>query len=1213
MGRTLQRLRRHPRRANVFAYRARCARVLATLVAVWLVTPAAAARTTPGSSPADGAVAARSPRAERVAHLIVKYRATGPHALEQCAERLDRTGEAFAPNTADRAPRLDALRERLGLRRHRALFRAARGDDLAIERDRLARRLERRRAARFPRGIRGALASRTARPMPDLGHVYRVELPAAQDLAAAARALSADPAVEWAQLDGRVVVDQAAPFDDPFLSSSDSWGQGHADLWGLERVRAPEAWATTLGEGSVVAVVDTGLDYTHPDIADNLWVNPGEDLDGDGRFDETDRNGIDDDGNGLIDDGIGFDFADSFDADEDGRFDGPEDRNDADPFDVRGHGTHVAGTAAAVADNGEGIVGVAPAARVMALKGFPAEGSGRDSDLWRAVLYAAEQGADVVNNSWSCGIPCPTNPLARDVLAVVEALGTTVVTSAGNRTTDVASYAPENGDQVLTVGSIGFDDRLSAFSNFGWGIDVVAPGGGPTTAGAVRAPRRNILSLLPLAGLPNEAPFVVGERYRRLAGTSMSAPHVAGAVALLASLHPDLSPAEIRSSIRLAARELGALGHDPRYGPGALDLARLVAAPPVRAHVDWSSPGPSALVDPADGPLAFEVDAIGADVGTLDIAFARGLQGRPFEPLEHLEGARVDHATLWEGVRARVEWDPAALADGPVVLRARMTLADGRTLDHHRVVGVERVAPRPLGDGLHPVGPPALAAGRVVWPVARSLDTGAEVDLAVAAFTGERGRSRHPRAKPPAHGAVEGAEAGGAAPFVRIDVTGTPVDVVADGRLVAWRAFGERRFEIAWCALPGRRGRALTPDDCAERILDPGPGFPGRPLVGRGWIVWERVDGALRSIEGCRIWRRGRSPECAPQRLVDDVASGPPWRLLHFDGRRLLLRAGATLAFCTPAPDGTPCAPVPIEMAPGTPIVSEAIHDGDLLVLLASGVASRPPLGCLPGELDRDCVPNFAVTQSLLACAVDATDASCDPAPITEAVRLERFDGVRVDDGRIAWAFAEPLEETAIRVCTFDAATRTCPAQRLTGALGAQRAPDLDGARVVWLGARTAGESIWGHRLPELRLPETARVRAGRPFTIVGRAATGTAERLAYAVEVVEPVDARGAKSRRRGRGRWREGGRDEAWRARIEDAGRPGDRIRLVGRAPRGFSGEALVQVRATTDEGIEVAHTLRLEVDATPNVGVGNRPRGPFWPWRWWRDAVTEYMRGR
>ncbi|MCA9506747.1 MAG: S8 family serine peptidase, partial [Myxococcales bacterium] len=180
-----------------------------------------------------------------------------------------------------------------------------------------------------------------------------------------------------------------------------SWGQPYADLWGPDAIRAPEVWPFAQGEGAVVAVVDSGVDQQHPDLAANLWVNPGEDLDGNGRVDPTDLNGIDDDGNGFIDDLTGFDFANSIDANGDGDFDDPGDVSDADPQDDNGHGTHVAGTAVAVADNGLGIVGIAPRARVMALKGFPASGSASDSVLWRAVLYAAENGATVVNNSWS--------------------------------------------------------------------------------------------------------------------------------------------------------------------------------------------------------------------------------------------------------------------------------------------------------------------------------------------------------------------------------------------------------------------------------------------------------------------------------------------------------------------------------------------------------------------------------------------------------------------------------------------------------------------------------------------------------------------------------------------------------------------------------------------------------------------------------------------
>ncbi len=1195
-------------RANVFAL---CAHTLVglllTVLIFLVVTPAASATAVPAVSPAP---------LPAIPRVIVKYRATGPHALEACAEALDRSGAEFASSTADRNPRLDRLRERLGLRRHRALFRTAPGGDLGARRDRLQRRIDLARAKRAsmdPRGkSRRSPPSRT-RDLPDLAHIYRVELAAAQTPEAAVRALRADPAVEWAQIDGLVVPDQAAPFDDPVLSSADGWGQGFADLWGLYRIRAPKAWETALGDGTVIAIVDTGLDYAHPDIADNLWVNPGEDLDGDGRFLDADRNGIDDDGNGLIDDGIGFDFSDSIDADEDGRYDGPEDVNDADPFDVRGHGTHVAGTAAAIADNGEGIVGVAPGARVMALKGFPAEGSGRDSDLWRAVLSAAAQGADVVNNSWSCGRPCPVNPLARDVLAVVEALGTTVVTSAGNRAEDVASYAPENGDGVLTVGSIGFDDRISAFSNFGWGIDVVAPGGGPTTAGSVRAPRRNILSLLPLAGVPDEEPFVVGERYRRLAGTSMSAPHVAGAVALLRSLHPDLTPAEIRGTIRVSTREIGAPGPDSRYGTGALDLARLVTEPPVRASILWPEPAPGQFVDPAEGALRFEVYAIGEGVATLEIALARGLAGRPFEEIGEVAGGSVEFAQVADGLRAQVTWDPTTHDDGPHVLRARMALEDGRILDTYRVVAIERVHAGDRSDGLHAVGAPALAGPRVVWPIASELEPAADFDLAVAPFAGGSPRAV---AKPrdgdrPTEAPLEEDE-----PFVRFDVTGIPVDVVADGRLVAWRARRDTRFEIAWCVLPQGNVRALTPADCREQIIDTGDDSPARPQVGRGWIVWERQAATGRTIQGCPVARSGRAPGCEPRPLVassDDVGSA--WRLLHFDGERLLLRSGATLAFCTPARDGSLCEPVPIETAPGTPVVSEAVHDGDLLVLFETGVASQPPLGCLPGEFDRDCLPDFAVTQRLWACRIDSEDAVCAPSAITDAIRLERFGGVRVSEGRIAWAEAAPLEETAILVCRFDAETKTCPPQRLTGAFGRQDMPDLDGERVAWRGAREAAPTIRVHRLPALRLPEKTRIRAGRAFTISGRASSGTARRLDYSVTVLGEAVTSGTERSRPPRHRFRRRGDsgEGSWQLRVETSGRGRDRLRLVGRAPRSAAGEVALRVHATTEEGVSTYQDVRVEIVDPPNVSGGSRPRGFLGLLRWWRDVLSAYTPGR
>ena len=174
-------------------------------------------------------------------------------------------------------------------------------------------------------------------------------------------------------------------------------------------MRAPEAWDLSQGEGITVAVVDTGIDTEHPDLAGNIWVNPGEDLNHDGVADPSDFNGVDDDHNGFIDDLHGFDFANSVDADGDGDYDDPGDVSDPDPFDDFGHGTHVAGTIAAIANNGIGVAGVAPRARLMAVKGFKVSGSTPDSILARGMVYAADNGARVIINSWSCSTRRPRN------------------------------------------------------------------------------------------------------------------------------------------------------------------------------------------------------------------------------------------------------------------------------------------------------------------------------------------------------------------------------------------------------------------------------------------------------------------------------------------------------------------------------------------------------------------------------------------------------------------------------------------------------------------------------------------------------------------------------------------------------------------------------------------------------------------------------------
>lgn len=261
------------------------------------------------------------------------------------------------------------------------------------------------------------------------------------------------------------------------------------DLWGLRNIHGPAAWEAVTDASKIVAVIDTGIDYRHRDLRDNMWVNVAE---RDGVA------GVDDDGNGQIDDVHGFDFA----------------NNDGDPDDDHGHGTHCAGTIAAVGNNGTDLVGVTWRCRLMALKFLRSGGSGSINDAIACVNYASDNGADVMSNSWGGG------GFSLNVLRAIEDAqreGAIFVAAAGNNNRDTdanphypSSYNSENLVSVLAIDR--FDDR-AWFSNFGaTTVDIGAPG-------------QDILSTVP-GGTDV------------FSGTSMATPHVSGAAALVWS-HPD--------------------------------------------------------------------------------------------------------------------------------------------------------------------------------------------------------------------------------------------------------------------------------------------------------------------------------------------------------------------------------------------------------------------------------------------------------------------------------------------------------------------------------------------------------------------------------------------------------------------------------------------------------------------------------------------------
>jgi subtilisin family serine protease len=360
-------------------------------------------------------------------------------------------------------------------------------------------------AAKGRRSMKGTKALRA--PLPDLSRTYTIDLKPGTSVEEAVEEFNRLPET-IAQPD--YLVETLAIPNDPYFSSGASWDQPYGDLWGLQAIHVDQAWDVTRGEGVVVAVVDSGANYNHEDLRNNIWVNPAmvPDQNGDGRRTFADVLALyDANYNDRIDPGelpavethekaiLGWDVTtcETFGQSECDvpKVPGP------DPIDQGGHGTHVAGTIAATGDNGIGVIGVAPRATIMPIKAFNAQGIAYTSELAGAVVTAAELGADIINNSWGCGVPCPENAVAEQAVQTAYAMGAVVVFAAGNSTRHVYLDSPQNQPEVITVAATDHRDRLTDFSNFGAEVDVAAPGGesGFYVQGQLQLQAASILSL----------------------------------------------------------------------------------------------------------------------------------------------------------------------------------------------------------------------------------------------------------------------------------------------------------------------------------------------------------------------------------------------------------------------------------------------------------------------------------------------------------------------------------------------------------------------------------------------------------------------------------------------------------------------------------------------------------------------------------------------
>jgi subtilisin family serine protease len=316
--------------------------------------------------------------------------------------------------------------------------------------------------------------------------------------------------------------------------------------WGLERIQAPQAWRVTRGRGIRVAVVDTGVDFVHPDLRGRLLRVRGANLL---------RNTA---------------YRCPYETARGGR------RSRAVAQDDNGHGTHVAGIVAARTGNVVGVAGVAPRATILPVKVLDRNGSGSDAVVARGICFAATHGARVVN--LSVGVDPVTQTLVRGsgeqtARAITFAFrrGVAVVVAGGNDSFPLCGFRSVR-DDALCVGALARNDLKAAYSNFGDSRAVMAPGGSDT---ASCGSDDGIWSTI----WPQSNDDCTHRGYQPLVGTSMAAPHVSGVAALVISrFGRRATPAFVYARLRSTAHDLGLPGADPLFGYGRVDAEKAVTA-----------------------------------------------------------------------------------------------------------------------------------------------------------------------------------------------------------------------------------------------------------------------------------------------------------------------------------------------------------------------------------------------------------------------------------------------------------------------------------------------------------------------------------------------------------------------------------------------------------------------------------------------------------
>lgn len=379
--------------------------------------------------------------------------------------------------------------------------------------------------------------------------------------------LAQEKNVKYVEANTLLYADAVVPNDPRFGELYGLHNDGVAGGTADADIDAPEAWTMTTGSRDVVvAVIDTGVDYTHPDIAPNYWQNPGETgMDADGNDKST--NGIDDDGNGYIDDFRGWDFV----------------NNDNDPMDDHNHGTHCAGTIGAKGNDGTGVAGVAWDVSIVGVKFLSATGSGSLADAVKAIEYTTSLGVTLTSNSWGGGGFSDTMYAA---ISGAQEAGVLFVAAAGNSAAnnDANPHYPSSYDHDIVVAVAATDntDGVASFSCYGLtSVDLGAPG-------------KDILST------------TKANTYAVYSGTSMATPHVSGVAALIKAAYPDATAAQIKARLMNTADPVASLAgksvtggrlnaynalENDSIAPGVVEGIVLTGAGTTSLQLTWQAAG----------------------------------------------------------------------------------------------------------------------------------------------------------------------------------------------------------------------------------------------------------------------------------------------------------------------------------------------------------------------------------------------------------------------------------------------------------------------------------------------------------------------------------------------------------------------------------------------------------------------------------------------